>query len=102
MSGGFQVTMSDLQSAAAAFRGEGQAFAAIMPASCPVLPDTGSGACNGSLNAVIDAISLLHLQIAGDITDNGVKLQKAHDRYQHTEESLTTLLHQVSSPSAIS
>lgn len=101
MSGGFEVVMSDLQEAAATFHSEGQTFEAIMPAGCPALPDGGSAGFNGSLSALMEAVSLLHMQVGGDIEDNGSKLLTAHDNYQHTEESLTTLLHQIGSPGAI-
>jgi hypothetical protein len=101
MSGGFEVVMSDLQDAAATFRSEGQTFEAIMPMACPALPDGGSAGFNGSLNALVEAVTLLHLQVGGDIEDNGSKLQTAHDNYQHTEESLTALLQQIGSPGAV-
>jgi Family of unknown function (DUF6317) len=101
MSGGFQVVMSDLQDAATTFRSEAKTFLAIMPGACPVLPDGGSGAFNESLGALVDAACLLHLQIGGDIESNGGKLQTAHDRYQHTEESLATLAQQISDPGKI-
>jgi Family of unknown function (DUF6317) len=101
MSSGFQVVMADLAEAAAAFHAEGATFLAIMPNSCPALPDGGSGAFNESLRAVVDTACLLHLQIGGDIDDNGSKLQTAHDRYARTEESLTTLSRQISNPAAI-
>jgi hypothetical protein len=99
--GGFQVVMSDLQSAAGTFHSEGSTFLAIMPESCPSLPDSGSGAFNGSLNAVVSTIAAVHLQIGADIDNNGTKLQTAHDRYQHTEESLTQLSQQISDPSKV-
>jgi Family of unknown function (DUF6317) len=102
MSGGFQVVMSDLQDAAATFHSEAKTFLAIMPDDCPVLPDGGSAAFNKSLSAVVEAACLLHLQIGGDMDSTGSKLQTAHDRYQHTEESLTTLAQQISDPSKIS
>ena len=101
MSSGFQVVMSDLQAAAQTFTAEGSTFVGIMPNVCPSLPDGGSGGFNQSLSAVVDAICLLHLQVGGDIQDNGGKLQTAHDKYAHTEESLTTLASQISDPSKI-
>jgi hypothetical protein len=99
--GGFQVVMSDLQAAAGTFSAEGSTFVNIMPNGCPTLPDGGSGGFNQSLSAVVDALCLLHLQVGGDIQDNGGKLQTAHDTYAHTEESLTTLSTQISDPSKI-
>ena len=102
MSGGsFQVVMSDLQSAASTFHSEAATFQAIMPDACTSLPDGGSAAFNESLSAVVETITLTHLQIGADIDDNGTKLQTAHDRYQHTEESLTTLAQQISDPAQI-
>jgi hypothetical protein len=102
MSSGFQVVMSDLQDAATTFHTEAKTFTDIMPTECPVLPDGGSAAFNESPKAVFEAAFLLHLQIGGDIDINGSKLQTAHDRYQHTEESLTTLAQQISDPGKIS
>jgi Family of unknown function (DUF6317) len=99
--GGFQVVMSDLQSAAQVFHSEAATFAAIMPNGCPSLPDGGSAAFNGSLNAVVETLCLAHMQLGADIDDNGTKLQTAHDRYQHTEESLATLAQQISDPAQI-
>jgi hypothetical protein len=99
--GSFQVVMSDLQSAADTFHSEAATFQAIMPNSGASLPDGGSAAFNESLSAVVETIALTHMQIGADIDDNGTKLQTAHDRYQHTEESLTTLSQQISDPAQI-
>jgi hypothetical protein len=99
--GGFQVVLSDLQSAAGTFHREAATFQAIMPDACTSLPDGGSAAFNGSLNAVVETITMAHLQIGADIDDNGTKLQTAHDRYQLTEESLTKLSQQISAPAEI-
>ncbi len=99
--GGFQVVMSDLQSAAATFHSEAATFQAIMPDGCTALPDGGSAAFNESLTAVVGTLTAAHLQIGADIDNNGTKLQTAHDRYQHTEESLTTLAQQISDPAKL-
>jgi hypothetical protein len=48
MSDGFQVVMSDLQAAAAAFHSEASTFLAIMPQSPSGLPDGGSGSFNAA------------------------------------------------------
>jgi Family of unknown function (DUF6317) len=101
MSGGFQVVMADLQAAATTFHTEAKTFLGIMPDTAQGLPDGGSGAFNESLNAVVTAACLLHLQIGGDIDGNGSKLQTAHDRYSHTEESLTALSRQIATPGQI-
>jgi hypothetical protein len=95
LSDGFQVVMSDLQGMASTFRAEAQTFQTIMPKSPSGIPDSGSAAFNGSLSAVVQLATLAHVQIGADIEDNGSKLQTAHDRYQHTEESLTELARQV-------
>jgi Family of unknown function (DUF6317) len=99
--GGFQVVMSDLQSAAATFHSEAATFQAIMPDSCTALPDGGSAAFNESLTAVVGTLTAAHMQIGADIDNNGTKLQTAHDRYQHTEESLTQLAQQISDPAKL-
>ena len=84
MSDGFQVVMSDLQEAATTFHAEAKTFLGVMPDACPALPDGGSGAFNESLSAVVDAACLLHLQIGGDIDDNGTKLQTgSYDSEMH-------------------
>jgi Family of unknown function (DUF6317) len=95
LSGGFRVVMSDLQDMASTFHTEAQAFQAIMPQSPGGIPDGGSAAFNESLSAVVQLAALAHLQIGADIEGNGSKLQTAHDRYQYTEENLTTLARQV-------
>jgi hypothetical protein len=101
MADGFQVVMSDLQAAAETFHSEASTFLAIMPTPAPSAPDGGSAAFDESLNAVVEAIGLLHLQIGGDMDDNGSKLQTAHNNYSRTEESLTELAGQVSDPAKI-
>jgi hypothetical protein len=66
-----------------------------MPQSPSGLPDGGSAAFNDSLSATVGLACLAHLQIGGDISDNGSKLQAAHDQYQHTETSMTQLAQQI-------
>ncbi|HKB29329.1 MAG TPA: DUF6317 family protein [Streptosporangiaceae bacterium] len=101
MSGGFQVVVADLQQAASAFHAEAKTFAAIMPATCPALPDGGDAGFDGSLRSVVDAVCLLHLQIAGSIDNHGTRLQTAHDRYGRNEESLGRLCGQITDPATI-
>jgi hypothetical protein len=89
---GFQVVLSDLASAAQTFHTEAGTFNAIMPGeSGPPVPDGGSAAFNGMCQAVVDAIWTLHLLIGGDIGEHGTKLQRAHDNYQHTDESVAAM-----------
>lgn len=101
MSGGYEVVMGDLRDAAQTFGTEAGIFKGIMPAACVAPPGSGSGAFDGSLSALMNAITMLHLQISGDIQDNGTKLQSAHDNYQHTDETLDQLFSQISDPSKI-
>jgi hypothetical protein len=93
--GGYQVVMSDLQDMAGTFQTEAGTFQSIMPQTPSGLPDGGSAAFNESLSATVGLACLAHLQIGGDISDNGTKLQTAHDHYQSTEESMTQLAQQV-------
>jgi hypothetical protein len=95
---GFQVVMSDLLAASATFGTEAAAYKAIMPADGPVCPDGGNDAFNQSLRAAVQMIGALHLQAAGVIEADSAKLRKAHDNYVNTEESLTQLCNQISSP----
>jgi len=100
-SDGFQVVMSDLLDASATFGTEAATYKAIMPADGPACPDGGDGAFNQSLQAVARLIGALHLQAAGVMEADSAKLRKAHGNYAHTEESLTQLCHQISSPLTI-
>ena len=101
MSGGYEVVMGDLQDAASTFHTESGIFKQIMPMTPATPPSSGSGAFDGSLGSLVNAIGLLHLQISGDIEDNSVKLQKAHDNYQHTDETLNQLFGQIADPGKI-
>ena len=98
---GFQVVMSDLLDASVTFRTEAGTYQAIIPADGPACPDGGDGAFNQSLRAVVQLIGALHLQAAGVMETDSAKLRKAHDNYADTEESLTQLCKQISSPFTI-
>jgi len=95
---GFQVVMSDLLDASATFGTEAATYKAIMPTDGPACPDGGDGAFNQSLQVVVQMIGALHLQAAGVMELDSAKLKKARDNYAHTEESLTQLCNQISSP----
>ena len=95
---GFQVVMSDLQDASTTFGTEAATYKAIMPTEGPACPDGGDGAFNQSLQAVVQMIGAFHLQAAGVMEVDSAKLKKARDNYAHTEESLTQLCNQISSP----
>jgi hypothetical protein len=98
---GFQVVMSDLLDASSTFQTEAATFKAIMPTGGPSCPDGGDGAFDQNLQAVVQMIGALHLQAAGVMEVDSAKLKKAHDNYAHTEESLTQLCNQISSPAKI-
>ena len=97
-SGGFQVVMSDLTDAAATFRTEAATFKAIMPVGGPPCPDGGDAAFDEALQLVTQMIGVLHLQAAGVMEDDSVKLAQAHANYASTEESLTRLCNQIIAP----
>ena len=96
--GGFQVVLADLLDASATFGTEAGTYQAIIPGDGPACPDGGSDAFNQSLQAAVQMIGALHLQAAGVIETDSTKLRQAHDTYVHTEESLTQLCNQISSP----
>ena len=97
-SDGFQVVMSDLLDASATFGTEAATYKAIMPTDGPACPDGGDGAFNQSLQVVVQLIGAMHLQAAGVMEVDSAKLRKAHDNYARTEEDLTQLCNQISSP----
>lgn len=97
-SDGFQVVLSDLLAAATKFGTEAATYQALIPADGPACPDGGDAAVNQGLQAAVQLISALHLAAAGVIADDSAKLRQAHGRYANTEESLTQLCNQISSP----
>jgi hypothetical protein len=95
---GFQVVLSDLLAASTTFGTEARTYQAAIPADGPACPDGGGDAFNQSLQAAVQMIAALHLQAAGVIESDSAKLKQAHDTYANTEESLTRLCNQISSP----
>jgi len=93
MSGGFQVVISDLQTAAGVFGTGSKTLAAVMPIGGPACPSGGSAAFDGALRTVTEAIGALNAQLSAVIAQHGQKLQTAHDNYQHAEITLTQLSH---------
>jgi hypothetical protein len=98
---GYQVVMADLLAASVAFGSEAATYQAIIPADGPACPDGGSGAVNQAMKAVAELIGALHLQAAGVIESDAAKLKTAHGKYASSEESLTQLCNQISSPLTI-
>ena len=95
---GYQVVMSDLLDASTTFHNEAATYKAIMPDGGPSCPDGGSGAFNEALQVTVQLIGALHLQASGVMDNDSAKLKTAHDNYANTEESLTQLYNQISSP----
>jgi hypothetical protein len=98
MSGGYNVVMGDLQDAASTFHTEAGIFKDIIPAGAPQPPSSGSGAFDGSLGALMQAVGMLHLQISADMDGNSTKLQHAHDSYQKTDQTLNQLFDEIKDP----
>lgn len=98
---GFQVVMSDLLDASSTFQTEAATYKAIMPDGGPPCPDGGDGAFDQALHVAVQLIGALHLQASGVMDNDSAKLKKAHDNYANTEESLTQLYKQISSPLSI-
>jgi hypothetical protein len=98
---GFQVVMSDLLDASTTFHNEAATYKAIMPDDGPACPDGGDGAFNQALHVAVQLIGALHLQASGVMDNDSAKLKQAHDNYANTEESLTQLCNQISSPLSI-
>jgi hypothetical protein len=88
VSGSFNVVLGDIASAAGSFSTESSTFRAIMPEGGPSCPDGGDASVNKTLATVVDAVGLLHAQIANAIEDHASKLKTAHDKYQGTEEDV--------------
>jgi hypothetical protein len=93
--------LSDLLTAAATFAAEAAAYQAIIPADGPACPDGGDDAVNGALSSVVQLIAALQLQATGVIEADSAKLRQAHKTYAGTEESLTELCNQISSPAKL-
>ena len=91
MSDGFQVTMTDLQQAAGAFRAEAGTFAAIMPSGGPASVDGGSAELNDALGLVLGAVGGLHTQLAGVIDQHGGKLEAAYGMYRDAEDAIVKM-----------
>jgi hypothetical protein len=77
--GGFQVVLSELADTATVFDRQSDTFEAIMPNGGPAVPLLGA----------------LHQQMSAVIANHGAKLSAAHDNYEHTEETLTELIHNI-------
>jgi hypothetical protein len=101
VSSGYQVVLGDLADASSTFERESRAFADVMPEDGPPPADGGDSAFNDTLSVVIEAISGLHLGIAGAIAGEGQKLRTAHDNYSNVEVSVRELYDDILNPDDI-
>ena len=83
------VATSDLLDTANTLHHDAEIFKNIMPMTAPASPDSGSASFDGILNSLVDAICLLHLQIAGDLDENSSRLRTAHNNDKQTDEDMS-------------
>jgi hypothetical protein len=102
MGGSYNVVVEDLASASATFSKEASAFQSIMGNACLATPDGGDASVDKTLGVVVDAIALLHDQIATAIGDHATKLKAAHDNYQRQEEDVQKLCQDLTNDAKIS
>ncbi|KAA0021153.1 DUF6317 family protein [Antrihabitans cavernicola] len=82
---GFEVVLEDLQSMATTFNEQAGAYRAVTPKLTPAEADSGDGALNAVMHAVLELIGVLHQQLATSITQHSEKLATAHDSYQRRD-----------------
>jgi hypothetical protein len=95
---GFQVTMSDLQTAAQEFRTEADAFSGTLPGNGPAPVDGGSWVINDALSTVLESIGLLHTQLTEVIKVDATSLEATYQEYRSAEETITRLVTAVTVP----
>jgi hypothetical protein len=102
MADGFQVTMSDLQSAAREFGSQATAFSGVMPDNGPAPVDGGSWVINDALSVALGLVGLLHTQLTATINDDASKLNMSCQQYQQAEAQITTLVTAIATPGTAS
>lgn len=102
MSSSFSVVLGDVAATAEVFADESETFKAIMPNQGAACPDGGDASVDETLRTVITAVGLLHLQIAGAISDHADKLRFVHDNYEHTDIGVQQLLQDLQKQAGIS
>jgi hypothetical protein len=98
MTGGFQVTMSDLLAAAGKFRAEAQTFTGALPGNGPTTADGGSWVINDALSTVLESIGLLHTQLTATIEGDAAALEANYEEYRQAEDAITRLATAVVTP----
>lgn len=94
MSDGFQVVMSEVQSASEVFGRESRTLANAV-AGGPRAVDGGDGEINAALSDALRAASLTTRQLAAVIEEQSQKLHTAYVRYRSTEETNAQLAQQL-------
>ena len=100
MTGGFQVTMADLQSSAQKFRSAAGAFSGALPADGPAPADGGSWVINDALSVVLESVGLLHTQLTATIEQDAANLEANYAQYRSAEDKITHLVTAIATPGA--
>jgi Family of unknown function (DUF6317) len=98
MAAGFEVTMSDLQSAAGQFRAEAGTFSGALPAGGPPAADGGSWVINDALSLVLQSVGLLHAQLTATVQGDAANLQATYAQYRAAEDKITSLVTAIATP----
>jgi hypothetical protein len=86
-SGGFQVVLSDLESASGTFATESLKVTDAVPGDSPQPVSTGSGLCDSALTDALQLARLTTTQLAAVIEAHSRKLDSAYQNYSATEET---------------
>jgi Family of unknown function (DUF6317) len=98
---GFQVTMTDLRSAATEFRAQAGTFSGAMTGSGPPPVDGGSWVINEAMSMVLTSIGLLHTQLTAAIENDGATLDANYDEYRHAENTIVYLVTAIAIPGQV-
>lgn len=98
MTGGFQVTMSDLSAAARAFRAGAGTFSGVLPGNGPAPADGGSQVVNDAMSAALASVGLLHAQLTAVIEGDAASLDASYAQYQAAETQITHEITAIASP----
>ncbi|MGB6164516.1 MAG: DUF6317 family protein [Pseudonocardiaceae bacterium] len=82
---GFSVVLDDVSAMASTFYSEADIYRDLKSKVTPPTADTGDGALNGVLKAVMETLDVLHTNMATTIEDHGDKLKAARDVYAKQE-----------------
>jgi Family of unknown function (DUF6317) len=98
VTGGFQVTMSDLRAAAQEFRSAAGTFSGALPDNGPAPVDGGSWVINDALSVVLESVGLLHTQLTATIERDAATLEANYTQYRSAEDRITHLVTAIASP----